>query len=119
MQCEHFENKQQCKAHAMKESKFCFVHNPEVSKEEKKEAQARGGRNSGIINKNPLPLMELNEPDDVVILLAETINQMRIGQMEVTVANCIGLLSGQLIKAFEISRLNKKFESIEKIISNR
>jgi hypothetical protein len=60
--------------------------------------------------------MDIHTPDDTISLLADTIGRVRAGEMDIKVANCIGVLSGHLLKAFEVARLNDKVELIERVV---
>lgn len=118
MRCEFIKlNKEQCNANAMRNSQFCFTHNPET-REAKQEAVIRGGK-SPKKNYNPLSPVELSDSKSVVSLLSQTINEVRQGEIDLRVANCIGYLSGHLIKALEVSDLEKRVDEIEKIIKER
>lgn len=110
-------NKIQCKAWAMVDSEFCFTHNPKMKKA-KKEAVIKGGK-SPRKNYNPLPVIELTNTKSVANLLTKVINEVRTGEIELRVANCIGYLTGHLIKALEISELEKRVEEIEKVIKDK
>jgi len=107
---------EQCKANAMSESEYCYLHNPEISEEVKRINQIRGGKNRAVMLKEALPPMEIHTPDDTIGLLADTIGRVRAGEMDIKVANCIGVLSGHLLKAFEVARLNDKVELIERVV---
>jgi hypothetical protein len=50
----------------------------------------------------PLPKIRLKKPNDIVILLADTINRVRLGEMDIKTANCLGALSGQMIRAMDL-----------------
>ena len=118
MRCGYIKsNKKQCAAHAMAGSKFCFTHNPDT-KEQKRAAVIRGGKMSKK-NRSSLPPVILNQSKDVVALLATTINEVRSGSIELRVANCIGYLSGHLIKAIEISDLEERVSKIEEILNKK
>jgi len=104
----------QCEANAMENSQYCFSHNPEVS-EEKKLAVIKGGLSPKKNNLDLLPL-EIKNVQDVVNLLEDTINKVRSGKMPVNIANCIGYLSGHLIKALESSEIEERLEELEKIV---
>lgn len=110
-------NKEQCQANAMKGSKFCFTHNPET-KEAKQIAVTRGGR-SPKKNYNPLTPVEITDNKSVVNLLIATVNEVRAGEIDLRVANCIGFLSGHLLRALEISELEGRVETIERVILER
>lgn len=116
--CQHLkENGERCEAWVMTDRKFCFTHNPDTKKE-RILANARGGMTPRK-NQNPLPSIEIAKPQDVVLFLVDTINKVRGGEMDVRVANCLGVLSGHLIKAMEVSELEGRVESIERVILER
>ena len=104
-----------CQANAMKESQFCFSHNPDME-EERKSAVSRGG-SSPRRNYKPLPPVKIESTKDIVNLISTTISEIRAGSIELRVANCIGYLSGHLIKAFEVSSLEERLTKLEEIIS--
>jgi len=116
MKCEFTKkNKEQCGANAMIGSKYCFLHNPKTKKM-KTDAIATGGK-ALKRNHSSLPPVALETPRDVVNLLAITINEARGGLIQLKIANCIGYLSGQLIKAFETADLEERLAKLEKTIS--
>ena len=118
MQCKFIkQDNNQCEANAMQGNEFCFTHNPEVS-EAKHQAVVKGG-SSPKKNYNPLPPIEISDSKSVVNLLATTINEVRQGTIDLRVANCVGYLAGHLIKALEVSDLEKRIEGIEKTIKER
>lgn len=111
------DNGRQCGAYAMTGSKFCYLHNPTIRKEQKKLAQTRGGANRKALTiAEPLPPMTLETPKDVVLLLTDTINRVRAGELDVKVANCLGVLTGHLIKALEVEKINDKLEAFEQLL---
>ncbi|KKP37651.1 MAG: hypothetical protein UR28_C0028G0019 [Candidatus Peregrinibacteria bacterium GW2011_GWF2_33_10] len=108
-----------CSSNAMINSDYCYFHNPEITDEEKNNSQSKGGKNNLIKIQTPLPIIKIQEANDVLILLEDTINRVRSGELDVKIANCIGVLSGQAIKAIEISKLANKMEIIERAIFER
>lgn len=113
------ENNDFCNANAMRGAKYCYLHNPEISEEEKFNVQSNGGKGNAIKVFEPLESIKIQEPSDVVLLLADTINKVRVGEMDLRVANCIGYLSGHLIKACEVSNLSQKLDSIERAVAKK
>lgn len=107
-----------CKANVVNGSKFCFFHNP-ANGGERKSAQSNGGKGNKIVVKSPLEPVELNGAKDVVSLLEDTINRVRSGELDVKVGNCIGVLSGQIIKALELVTVAGRVEIIERAILER
>lgn len=105
-----------CQANAMTGSNYCYLHNPDISDEEKRLAQVKGGEARTLTLKEALPLLPLDTPNDAVLLIADTIKRVRAGELDIKTANCIGFLSDKLLKAFEVARLNDKVEYIERVI---
>ena len=108
-----------CNANAMQDSSYCYLHNPDISEEEKQSAQAKGGKGNKIKITEPLEPVNIEKVEDIVKLLADTINRVRSGEMEIKIANCIGYLSGHITKAFEIAELEKRIEVVERTILNK
>jgi len=107
---------EQCNANAMSGLDFCYTHNPDISDEEKREAKQRGGQNRAVAISEPLPPLAIAEPNDAVLLIVDTINRVRAGELDIRVANCLGFLTDKLLKAFEVSKLNDRVEIIERVI---
>lgn len=110
------ENNAGCKANAMKDSEFCYLHNPEVDDEEKQFHQSKGGQANRHTLQIPLESIRVKTPSDVVTLLEDTINKVRSGEIDLKLANCIGYLSGHMTKALEVSDMEKRIEMIERAI---
>jgi len=106
----------QCNANAMSGLDYCYTHNPDISDEEKREAKQRGGQNRAVAISEPLPPLAIAEPNDAVLLIVDTINRVRAGELDIRVANCLGFLTDKLLKAFEVSKLNDRVEIIERVI---
>jgi len=102
----------QCKAHAMSNSEYCFTHNPET-REMHLQASSIGGSVSK--EKVSLPEHKIEACEDIVGLLIETINQVRAGEIDTKVANCIGFLSGHLVKIYEATKLEDRLQTIESL----
>jgi len=109
-------DEKQCNANAMSEADYCYTHNPDISDEEKREAKQRGGQNRAVAISEPLPPLAIAEPNDAVLLIVDTINRVRAGELDIRVANCLGFLTDKLLKAFEVSKLNDRVEIIERVI---
>ncbi len=112
-------NGDQCQANAMTDSQYCYLHNPDISEEEKREAQSKGGEARALVVKEPLGELALTNPNDTITLMADTIQKVRAGEMDIRTANCLGFLTDKLLKAFEVAKLNDKVEYIERIILER
>lgn len=120
MKCNHTkESGETCEAYAVKDSEFCYFHNPDVSDEDKREVQSNGGKTKALTLKEALPELALSKPSDAVLLVADTISRVRAGTLDIRTANCLGFLSDKLLKAFEVSQLNERVEVIERVILER
>lgn len=120
MKCEFIKpDGQNCEAYAVKGTQFCYFHNPDISDEEKKEAQTNGGANRALTLKEPLPVLPIANQDDAVLLVADTINRVRAGKLDIRTANCLGFLADKLLKALEASQTNDKLEKIERLLTQR
>jgi hypothetical protein len=106
-----------CDAWAMSDSDYCFTHNPETQAD-RLLANQKGGK-SPKKNLNPLPALALRQTNEIVILLEETINKVRSGELDLKVANTVGFLSGHLLKAIELADLSGRVETIERAILER
>ncbi len=97
--------KHECRAKAMRDSEYCFYHNP-LTKKKLRDAAQNGGRSS-IYPESLLDAIDLNSVDDITQLIVDTINRVRLvredGSMSIKTANCIGHLSGKLL---ELQRSN-------------
>ncbi|HTW92493.1 MAG TPA: hypothetical protein VMH22_12395 [bacterium] len=120
MQCEFLKhNGERCGAQAMVGTTHCYIHNPSISADEKRAAQARGGRTHAPVLMEPIPVMPVDAPIDVVTLLADTVGRVRSGELDPRIANCICALAGQLLRAFEIVQTASRIEKIERFMLNR
>jgi len=87
-QCEQqLPSGKRCRAHARTNDRFCFFHSPEVVAD-----RVRARRAGGV------PLHNIVEICD---LLADSINQVRRGQVAPRVATAVGYLSNILLGALQ------------------
>lgn len=118
MQCQFIKTDgNRCEANAMENSSFCFSHNPEVA-EEKKEAVIKGGSTPRKNTLN-LPPISIKNVKDVVLLLEDSVNRVRSGEMPVNTANCLAYLANCILKALETSEIEKRLEEIESRVLER
>lgn len=113
------DNGERCNADAMNGSEYCYWHSPEISPEERREAQARGGQAGKIKVKEPLEPIKIDTTKDVLTLITDSINRIRNGTMDVKLGNTLGYLAGTAIKALEISELERRLETIEKHLTEQ
>ncbi|MFA5157893.1 MAG: hypothetical protein WC451_01715 [Patescibacteria group bacterium] len=125
MTCEQvMNNGKQCKANAMHNSKFCFMHDPNT-KDQVKEAGRKGGQVScykkGLIQADPIDI--LTDGKMVAYLLADTINRVRQvdpdGSLDIKAANCIGFLTSKLLEAQKQLETERRLKRIEKALDEQ
>ncbi len=105
---------EKCQANAMKNSQFCFVHNP-ATREEHALAVVKGGKMSRRDKLN-LPPVQMKNPEDIISILEETVNGIRSGSIPPQTANTIAYICSHALRAFEVSKLNDKVELIQRVI---
>lgn len=110
------EGGERCGAYAIHNEDYCFNHHPDWQ-EKKHLAVVKGGSIKQIKVDEPLEVIAINSPKDIITLLTATIAEIRQGKIDPHIANTVGYLAGQLIKAFEIAELNDKAEQIKELIS--
>jgi len=107
---------EKCNANAMKDSDYCYLHNPDISKEEKKNCQSKGWKANGHVIAKPLSPLEIWDMKWVVLLLQDTINSVRTGDLDVKTANCIWFLSNHLMKAYELDQIEVKLDKLKNVL---
>jgi hypothetical protein len=100
------------------------THSPEmvcVSSTIRKEQRVR--RAGGVKRSQPAPVLPLDTPDhplaspkDVSQLLANSINQLRRGELDPRVANSVGYLATILLRALEQGPLEERIAKLEAML---
>jgi len=118
MKCQTTKNNgQKCGSHAVVGGHFCYFHDPAIPKETKQLARKRGGKHNRPRVDIALSEIKVSAPCDVVRLLSQTISEVRKGEVDVRIANCIGFLSGHLIRAFEATDTEERLVELEEQIN--
>ena len=83
------------------------------------EAVTKGGLAPKKI-KLDMPAVPIKTVQDVILVLEETINSVRTGELPTSnPANTIGFLCSHILKAIEISSVGPKLEVIDRMILER
>lgn len=119
VQCRHIKSdRSRCRANARHSSIYCFFHDPD-SAIERETARKNGGRErsrrAAVLPANT-PDKPLDSASDVTVLLAETINQVRRGEIDPRISNAVGYLAGILLKAKERDEVEQRLARLESII---
>lgn len=118
MQCEFIKSdKKRCNANAVNDHNFCYFHSGKT-KFNLKNSAAKGGKTPKKVFK-PLSPVNINKPTDILNLLGTVICEVRSGDIDVRVANCLGFLSSHMLKAFEVCELEDRLKKVEEAISNK
>ncbi|MBU1044621.1 MAG: hypothetical protein KJ915_09540 [Candidatus Omnitrophica bacterium] len=91
------------------------MHSPRAEKQ-RKEANLKGGQHSYKDKMVSSGYLCIKKPKDILKLLNSTINEVRTGELDVKIANCIGYLSSHFLKAHEYTELEKRLEAVEDIV---
>jgi hypothetical protein len=102
-----------CQARSVSGSEFCFFHDPKRTGERKAAQRSGGLRNKLAVLPSTAPDARLQDNHDVVKLLAETINQVRRGDIDPKVANAVGYLGGLLMKALHETEIEGRLAALE------
>jgi hypothetical protein len=65
------------------------------------------------------PDVQVEDCQDVVALMSETINQVRKGQIDPRVANTVGYLANVVIRAVEQGDLERRIAELEVLVKSR
>ena len=101
-----------CKAHAIKDSDFCFFHTNAENAKTAGQMGGKQGRHKVLFESN----LSLKSTEEVTQLLEKTINEVRRGDLDKSIANCVGYLSGVLLKCLEQSELEQRISKIEEAV---
>jgi hypothetical protein len=108
-----------CQAAALRNSDFCFFHDPSKDAE-RREARAAGGRQNRMKTLNTAASdVQIKDCGDVVELLSETINQVRKGLIDPRVANSVGYLANIAVRVVEQSELEDRIAKLEELLERR
>jgi hypothetical protein len=110
-----------CKAYAVRESFYCFIHDPDL-KQEREAARVRGGqersRKAAVLPPNT-PDRSLATAADVGEMLADTINKVSRGELDPRVANAMNGLANSLFRVQQQDLLERRLEKIESIFTQK
>ena len=110
-----------CNAYAVIGSDYCFVHDP-GSAEKCRAARINGGiERSRRVNVLPpdTPDVRVVSAADITMLIAETISQLRRGQIDPGVANSVGYLTGMALRALQRNDLDQRVARLESILTRQ
>jgi len=118
--CEHVKaDGKHCRAWKLHGSDYCFFHDPAKAAERASARQAGGRKGKAAVLPPETPLLPVRTAGEVIELLAETIHQVRTGQLDPRVGNCIAYLSGIVLKATEQGEMEQRLAALEAIVAGQ
>jgi len=106
----------QCEGFAISGSEYCLSHDP-YSKDIRTERAKSGGKsNSSQFVNDPLEPINLKSASDISKALEKTINEVRTGKISIKAANTLGYLLGIALKAYQVTELDTKLDSINRVL---
>jgi hypothetical protein len=108
-------NGQRCGADAQTGKSLCVFHDPAKASEGRRARRAGGltrSRAAAVLPRDT-PDHPLSNTTEVSAFLADSINQLRRGQLDPRVANGMGYLTGVLLRALEQGPLEERMAKIE------
>ena len=108
--CEHVKpDGNRCRARALPASAFCYFHDPARAEERaqscRKGGQTRSKKAAVLPQEADAPLASVA---DVVGFLGTTANQVRRGQLDCKVGNCLGYLGSVLMRGIQEGELERR-----------
>jgi hypothetical protein len=112
-------NGERCGADAQTANGLCVFHDPARVSEGPRARRAGGITRSRVAELLPCdtPDHPLGDTKQVSLLLADSINRLRRGQLDPRVANAMGYLANVLLKALESGRIEDRLAHLEAVIS--
>ena len=115
------EDGERCRARAMRDSEYCFFHDPATLERRRAARRAGGIERSKKAAVLPADAVDcpLESVGHIVELLAQTINQVRKGTADPRVGNSVGYLAGIMLKALDIGELEKRLAKLESLVQRQ
>jgi len=111
-------NGEKCSADVQSGKDVCVFHDPERT-----EDGGRARRAGGLSHTRVAAVLAAETPDhplrstkEVSDLLAESINQLRRGQLDPKVANAVGYLASVLLRSLGQGRIEERLAQLERIL---
>jgi hypothetical protein len=110
-------NKTKCKANAVQGDSYCFWHSTKM-KSKREQAVIEGG-NSPKRSYGRDDEIKIANTRDVLLLIEQTVNDIRQNKISTRTANAVGYLAGIALKAIQQDDFDKRLAVIEYALSIR
>jgi hypothetical protein len=114
-------DRSKCEANAVRESFYCFFHDPDL-KQEREAARKKGGKErsrKAAVLPSDTPDRPLATAADITALLTATINQVLRGQLDTRISNSVSVLVDSLVRAQRQEQVERRLERLESILAHR
>ena len=112
-------NGSRCTANAQRENGLCAFHDPTRSADGQRARRAGGltrSRGAKVLPADT-PDHPLGNMNDVSVLLGDSINRLRRGELDPKVANAMGYLATVLLRALEQGSIEGRLAKLETILA--
>ena len=117
-----------CRAEAQSGRPYCFFHDP-AKGEEIRDAKIKGGQAGKLATlaavkpwlgtAGDVAVLKTVSPVELIDLLCDTIDDVRLGAIDPKVANAVGYLAGIVVKVQEHEALVERLSAIEEALKAR
>ncbi len=118
VQCLHEENGKKCQAYAIKDSEYCFFHNPESAKK-RAEARKKGGFNRRVLKSTRHEYHPIKTVNDVNAILESAINEACSLESSQSQLRILAYLCQIALKGQELGNLEERLNALEKPIEKK
>jgi hypothetical protein len=114
-------NGQRCGADSQTGKRLCIFHDPAKVSEGRRARRAGGitRTRAAAVLPADTPDHPLGDTNQVSVLLADSINRLRRGQLDPRVANAMGYLASVLLKALENAKIEDRLAHLEAVTSSK
>ena len=115
VQCLHEENGKKCQAYAIKDSEYCFFHNPGSAKK-RAAARKKGGFHRRVLKSKKYEHHSIKTVNDLNAILESAINEARSLESSQSQLRVLGYLCQIALKGQELGNLEERLNALEKSI---
>jgi len=112
------ESGENCGALSMKDSDYCFFHNPKTAAA-REESKRNGGKSRIIVVNGKFPEIKIKKVSDVVRLLTDLINGVLSGETDLRIATGITYIANTVLKGLELGEVEKRLAELEEKINSK
>jgi hypothetical protein len=102
-----------CTARRVSGSRFCFFHDPDKASKRERARKAGGRKNRPLALPRTTPDVRLDNSEDLIRLVGQTINQVLRGQIHPRIANSVGFLINLRLRVQEPGDYEHRLAALE------